>query len=71
MAKELKKKLSAELQKNLLLVLQERFSTNSSRHKGISWETVEQKLKERQAPLWTLAEMERTGGEPDVIGDDK
>lgn len=71
MAKELKKKLSAELQKNLLLVLQERFSTNSSRHKGISWETVEQKLKERQAPLWTLAEMERTGGEPDVIGYDK
>lgn len=71
MAKTLKKKLSADLQKNLLLTLRERFSKNMARHKGLSWEAVEQKLKDHPKQFLTLAEMEQTGGEPDVIGYDK
>ncbi|MBI3139391.1 MAG: DUF4256 domain-containing protein [Sphingobacteriales bacterium] len=66
-----KNKPGAELQKSLLLLLQDRFSQNPSRHKGISWNEVEAKLKGSPQQLRTLSKMERTGGEPDVIGYDK
>ncbi len=66
-----KKKLSAEQRDNLLSVLRNRFEKNTSRHKGISWPDVEAKLKASADKLWSLNEMERTEGEPDVIGFDK
>lgn len=64
-----KNKLSASQRNNLLTILRSRFEKNMSRHKGIKWENVEAKLTESQ--LWSLEEMEATGGEPDVIHYDK
>src|SRR4051812_6105459 len=61
------KKLSAAQQEELLLVLRERFEKNMKRHKGIEWANVESKLKTKPEKLWSLHEMEATGGEPDVI----
>ena len=68
-----KKKLSAEQRKNLLDVLKARFEKNKSRHKGIEWANVQTKLDSPAGgeKLWSLNEMERTGGEPDVVGYDK
>jgi hypothetical protein len=66
-----KKKLSKEERQELLLTLRERFEKNTNRHKGIEWTKVEAKLEEHPDKLWSLLEMERTGGEPDVIGFDK
>ena len=68
-----KKKLSAEQRKNLLDVLKARFEKNKSRHKGIEWANVQTKLDSPAGgeKLWSLNEMERTGGEPDIIGYDK
>jgi hypothetical protein len=63
-----KNNLSAEQSKELLKVLQSRFEKNKTRHKNIAWETVEAKLQANPQKLWSLNEMERTGGEPDVIG---
>ena len=65
-------KLSSEQSVELLKVLKARFEKNMGRHKGIEWANVQAKLdSEDSAPkLWTLNEMERTGGEPDVIGHD-
>ena len=64
------KKLSSEQREELLLALRGRFEKNMNRHKGIEWAKVEIKLKSAQN-LWSLDEMERTGGEPDVVGYDK
>src|SRR4026209_2703675 len=64
------KKLSSEQRDELLLVLRNRFEKNMNRHKGIEWADVEAKLKSGEK-LWSLDEMERTGGEPDVVGYDK
>jgi hypothetical protein len=66
-----KKKLSAAQQKELLSILKTRFEKNSNRHKGLDWSKVEARLEANPEKLWSLNEMERTGGEPDVIGLDK
>jgi hypothetical protein len=73
MAEENKKQLSAKQHKELLHTLKNRFEKNRSRHKGLEWTNVQAKL---DAPAggkkyWSLNEMERTGGEPDVMGYDK
>lgn len=71
MSKTVKKKLSAGESDELILVLRKRFEKNMDRHKGISWDAVEEKLKANPAKLWSLGQMEETGGEPDVVGYDK
>lgn len=65
----MRKTLSVKKRDELLEVLKARFSTNVKRHKGVVWETVKARLKEGK--LWSLNEMEESGGEPDVIGQDK
>jgi hypothetical protein len=71
MAKENKKKLSTEQREELLGVLKARFEKNMNRHKGLKWAEVQAKLESNNEKLWSLNEMERTGGEPDVVGYDK
>jgi len=66
-----KKRLSAEQRDELLLALQARFEKNMNRHKGIEWAKVKAKLEANPVNLWSLNEMETTGGEPDVVGSDK
>jgi hypothetical protein len=66
-----KKELSREQRKELLETLKARFEKNINRHKGIEWARVEAKLEANAEKLWSLSEMERTGGEPDVVGHDK
>ncbi|HEY0059100.1 MAG TPA: DUF4256 domain-containing protein [Flavisolibacter sp.] len=66
-----KKKLSPEQHKDLLKTLKTRFEKNMNRHKGIDWAKVQARLEDNPARLWSLNEMERTGGEPDVVGQDK
>lgn len=66
-----KKKLSKEQREELLDILKTRFDKNMKRHKGIEWPKVEAKLDKNPDKLWSLAEMEKTGGEPDVVGFDK
>ncbi len=67
----MKKALSAKQQEELLKTLKTRFEKNMSRHKGIVWAKVQTKLETSPAKLWSLNEMEATGGEPDVVGQDK
>jgi len=69
-SKSTKKELSQEQREELLITLQTRFEKNMSRHKGLKWSDVEAKL-ETSKKLWSLYEMEITGGEPDVVGHDK
>ena len=57
-----KKKLSPEQQEELLIVLKTRFEKNINRHKGLGWAKVQEKLETHTEKLWSLAEMERTGG---------
>ena len=66
-----KKKLSADQSTELLQLLKVRFEKNAKRHKGIEWEKVEARLKSNADKLWSLNEMEYTGGEPDVVAQDK
>src|SRR5438094_8114632 len=66
-----KKDLSAEQREELLRELKARFEKNMNRHKGLEWAKVQAKLEANTEKLWTLNEMERTGGEPDVVGHDK
>ena len=66
-----KKELLQENKDVLLKVLKERFEKNASRHEGIEWNAVQAKLEANPAKLWSLNEMEATGGEPDVVGFDK
>jgi len=66
-----KKELSAEEQNELLTILEKRFENNPNRHKNIEWSKVEKKLQTNPEKLWSLNEMEKTGGEPDVINYDK
>lgn len=63
-------KLSPEQVEELLRTLKARFEKNMNRHKGLEWAKVQAKL-EANEKLWSLNEMERTGGEPDVVGRDK
>lgn len=67
----MKKKLSADERLNLLKILQNRFEKNINRHKGINWADVLKKLEGRPDKLWSLDQMEVTGGEPDVTGYDR
>jgi hypothetical protein len=69
--KSTKKKLSTEQQTELIKVLKTRFEKNMKRHKGIEWAKVQAKLEASPGKLWSLDEMEITGGEPDVVGQDK
>ena len=64
-------KLSAAQQRELLSALQARFEKNMNRHKGVEWSKVQTRLEGDAKKLWSLSEMERTGGEPDVVGYDK
>ena len=66
-----KKKLSSEQSKELLKTLKTRFEKNMNRHKGIEWAKVQARLEANPEKLWTLDDMEVTGGEPDVVGHDK
>jgi len=66
-----KKGLSAEQREELLRTLKTRFEKNMNRHKGLEWAKVQAKLEANSEKLWSLNEMERTGGEPDVVGHDK
>src|SRR5688572_16687403 len=66
-----KKKLSPEQQADLLNILKKRFEKNMKRHKGIEWAKVQAKLEASPEKLWSLDDMEITGGEPDVVGYDK
>jgi hypothetical protein len=71
MSKNNKKKLSSDQQEDLLLTLQARFEKNMKRHKGIEWYKLKTKLEDSPEKMWSLDEMESTGGEPDVVGYDK
>ncbi|MGA2683643.1 MAG: DUF4256 domain-containing protein [Verrucomicrobiota bacterium] len=66
-----KKELSAKQRDELLKALKARFEKTMSRHKGLDWAKVQARLEANPEKLWSLNEMERTGGEPDVVGHDK
>ena len=66
-----KRDLSPEQREELLRELRSRFEINMNRHKGLEWAKVQAKLEANAEKLWSLNEMERTGGEPDVVGHDK
>jgi hypothetical protein len=66
-----KNKLSPKKYEVLLEVLKTRFEKNMSRHKGLDWSKVQARLEASVEKLWSLNEMERTGGEPDVVGRDE
>ena len=70
MAKTIKRELTAKQSEALIQTLQTRFDKNMIRHKGIDWTAVQKKLLAKPEKLWTLHEMEITGGEPDVVGYD-
>jgi Protein of unknown function (DUF4256) len=66
-----KRELSPKQREELLTVLKARFEKNMNRHKGLEWAKVQGKLEANAKKLWSLNEMESTGGEPDVVGHDK
>ena len=68
---ETKKKLTPAQSEALLKTLKDRFEKNMDRHKEIKWAEVQAKLEKNAGKLWSLNEMENTGGEPDVVGYDK
>ena len=70
MTKKAARKLSAADRDDLLETMKARFEKHKNRHKGVDWADVEARLGKHPEKLWSLAEMERTGGEPDVIGQD-
>lgn len=63
--------LTPDQRAQLLRILKDRFEKNKNRHKGLQWQPIQTKLEGAEKVLWTLNEMESTGGEPDVIGYDK
>jgi hypothetical protein len=67
---ENKKELSPEQREELISALKARFEKNMNRHKGLGWAQLQAKLEADFEKLWSLHEMERTGGEPDVVGHD-
>jgi hypothetical protein len=71
MAKAHKNELSTSQSDRLVEILKIRFEKNMNRHKSIEWENVQARLETNSTKLWSLNEMEQTGGEPDVIGYDK
>jgi len=64
------KELSPKQREELVGALKARFEKNMNRHKGLEWAKVQAKLEANAEKLWSLNEMERTGGEPDVVGQD-
>jgi hypothetical protein len=68
--KSTKKELPSEQRDELLKALKARFEKNMTRHEGLQWARVQAKLEGQTGKLWSLHEMERTGGEPDVVGHD-
>jgi hypothetical protein len=68
---ERRKKLSPEHREELLRTLKARFEKNLNRHKGVAWTKVQERLEADPEKLWSLNEMERTGGAPDVVGHDE
>jgi Protein of unknown function (DUF4256) len=66
-----KRELSPEQRQELLTALKTRFEKNTNRHQGLEWANVQARLEGNTEKLWSLNEMERTGGEPDVVGNDK
>jgi len=68
---ERNKELSPEQREELLRAVKGRFERNMNRHKGLEWAKVQAKLEANTEKLWSLGEMERTGGEPDVVGYDE
>src|SRR5262245_20185173 len=66
-----KKKLSSDQRDELLRALKTRFEKNMNRHKGLDWAKVQARLEANAEKLWSLHEMEKSGGEPDVVGQDK
>ena len=66
-----KKELSPKQREELLKALKARFEKNRNRHKGLDWAKVQTRLEANPEKLWSLNEMESTGGEPDVVGQDK
>ncbi len=71
MAKVAINKLSPKQQEDFFKILKSRFEKNTNRHKDLSWDKVQAKLVSIADKLWSLSEMERTGGEPDVVAHDK
>jgi hypothetical protein len=65
------KELSAKQGEEILSALKARFEKNMKRHEGLEWAKVQTRLEAKPESLWSLNEMERTGGEPDVVGQDK
>lgn len=63
--------LSEEQCAELLSILKARFNENTDRHQGLEWDTIQARLASKPEKLWSLYEMERTGGEPDVVGRDE
>lgn len=63
----MEKKLSSTASEELLKIVKDRFEKNRNRHEGIEWNKVQVKLEANPEKLWSLNEMERTGGEPDVV----
>ena len=66
-----KKELSPKQREELLTTLKARFEKNMNRHQGLEWTKVRARLEASAEKLWSLNEMERTGGEPDIVGQDK
>ena len=66
-----KKELSPKQREELFRALKARFEKNMNRHEGLEWAKVQAKTEANAGKLWSLNEMERTGGEPDVVGHDK
>jgi hypothetical protein len=71
MTKSTKKELSPKQREELLTTLKARFEKNMNRHQGLEWTKVRARLEASAEKLWSLNEMERTGGEPDIVGQDK
>lgn len=71
MTKKSKQQLSPAQRQELINTLKARFEKNMNRHKGLDWAKVQAKLEANPEKLWSLSEMENTGGEPDVVGHDK
>jgi hypothetical protein len=65
------KTLSPKQREEVLKTLKARFEKNMNRHKGLEWAKIQAKLETKIEKLWSLHEMEKTGGEPDVVGQDK
>jgi hypothetical protein len=66
-----KKELPLQQRKELLTLLKARFEKHTNRHQGLEWAKVQAKLEANSEKLWSLSEMERTGGEPDIVSQDK